>query len=160
MRRSIVFRGRVAEILLAACAAVVAVNVFRRWWAYLESGAYGPSGEPGGHGLIAEIYFGEFAFLAVFGLLTICVDRDSVDESWGDMTWVIAGALSTLSFLGNSIIGSSVIPVALAFVVAALLAGARRGRGKVKQAAGFVLGAIMQGFVAFAGTLVQNFQNL
>ena len=102
----------------------------------------------------------EFAFLGVVGLLTICVDQDSAAESWGRMTWVIAGALSTLAFLGHSIIGSSVIPVALALVVAALLARARRGRGKVEQAAHFVLGAIMQGFVTFVGTLVQNLQSL
>ncbi len=149
-------RGRVAEILLAAFAAVVAVNVLRHWWAYLESGAYGPSGEPGGHGLIAEIYFGELAFLAVFGLLTICLDRDSAAESWGRITWFIAGMLLTLSFLGNWSLGSSVLPAALALLVAALLAGARRGRGKVEQAAHFVLGVIMQGVVTFFGTFVQN----
>ena len=148
--------GRVAEILLAAFAAVVAVNVFRRWWAYLESAAYGPPDELGGHGPIAQIYLVELAFLGVLGLLTICLDRDSAAESWGRITWFIAGMLSTLSFLGSWSIGSSVLPAALALLVAALLAGARRGRGKVEQAAHFVLGAIMQGVVTFLGTLAQN----
>ncbi len=149
-------RGRVAEILLAAFAAVVAVNVFRRWWPYLESAAYGPPGEPGGHGPAAEIYLVELVFLGVLGLLTICLDRDSAAESWGRISWFIAGMLSTLSFLGNWSIGSSVIPMALALLVAALLAGARRGRGKVEQSAHFMLGAIMQGIVIFLAALVQN----
>ncbi len=64
--------------------------------------------------------------------------------------------LLMLSFLGNWSLGSSVLPAALALLVAALLAGARRGRGKVEQAAHFVLGVIMQGVVTFFGTFVQN----
>ncbi len=46
------------------------------------------------------------------------------------------------------------LPAALALIVAAVLGGARRGRGKVDQGTSFVLGALMQGFVIFAGTLV------
>ncbi len=149
-------RGRVAEILLAAFAAVVVVNVLRPWWASLESGAYGPPGEPGGYGPTAEIYLVELGFLGVLGLLTVCLDRDSAAKSWGRITWFIVGMLSTLSFLGGWSIGSSALWAALALLVAALLAGARRGRGKVEQAAHFALGMIMQGFVTLLGTLVQN----
>ena len=147
-------RGRVAEILLAAFAAVVVVNVLRRWWAYL--GSPGSPGEPGGLGPAAEVYLVELTFLGVLGLLTICLDRDSAAGSWGRITWVIAGMLSTLSFAGNWSLGASVLPAALALLVAALLAGVRRGRGKVEQAAHFVLGAIMQGAVMLLATLAQN----
>ena len=151
-----ILRGRVPEILLAALAAIALVNEVQRWWPYLESPAYGLPGEPGGHGPTAEIYLVELGFLGVLGLLTVCLDRDSAAESWGRITWFIVGMLSTLSFLGSWSIGSSVHWAALALLVAALLAGARRGRGKVEQAAHFALGVIMQGFVTLLGTLVQN----
>ena len=151
-----ILRGRVPEILLAALAAIALVNEVQRWWPYLESAAYGLPGEPGRQGPTAEIYLVELGFLGVLGLLTVCLDRDSAAESWGRITWFIVGMLSTLSFLGSWSIGSSVLWAALALLVAALLAGARRGRGKVEQAAHFALGVIMQGFVTFLGTLVQN----
>lgn len=68
------------------------------------------------------------ALLGFGGFLAVALDSKGRSPRWGAITWIVAGALSAMVILAGFSYGLFLLPAALAFLGAGLLASRRKER--------------------------------
>ena len=76
------------------------------------------------------------------GFLAVAFDNQERSAGWGRLTWLVAGILTALVFLGAWSFNPILIPAALAFLGAAILADRRRSKRPFANMAFYVGGAL------------------
>ena len=128
--------GRITEWILATVGAAVCISVAIIFW---QNQLSSPSATlwP-----LPALVLIETALLGLAGMLAVVLDRDERTPRWGSLTWGVCGALAALTVIGGFSIGPLLFWAVLAFVLAAVLAGWRRGRKTLHSLGNFALGAV------------------
>jgi uncharacterized membrane protein HdeD (DUF308 family) len=121
---------RAVEWILAAAGAAVAIGVTL---------AFSPAatGDRSALAILAAV-----ALLGFSGFLAVALDDKGRSSRWGVVTWVVAGALTSLVVLAGFSYGVFLIPAVFAFAGAGLLASRRRQRPLAGNLAVYVAGAL------------------
>jgi len=106
--------GRTIEWVLGTIGAVVSIGVLL---------FFGVSADPEAVAIMAGV-----AVLGFLGFVAIARDDKGGSRTWGSLTWVVAGVMSAMVILAGFSYGLFLLPAALSFLAAALLAMWRRGR--------------------------------
>ncbi len=120
--------GRTIEWVLGTIGAVVSIGVLL---------FFGVSADPEAVAIMAGV-----AVLGFLGFVAIARDDKGGSRTWGSLTWVVAGVMSAMVILAGFSYGLFLLPAALSFLAAALLAMWRRGRSLGTQAGFFLAGAL------------------
>jgi hypothetical protein len=82
------------------------------------------------------------ALVGFLGFVAIARDEKGRARTWGSVTWVAAGVMSAMVVLAGFSYGLFLLPAALAFLIAALLATRRRQRSLGTHLGFFLAGAL------------------
>jgi hypothetical protein len=90
----------------------------------------------------ASAILGAVAIAGFLGFVATALDDKRGGRRWGAVVSLVAGMLGALVVLAGFSFGLFLVPAALAFLAAAVLAARRQGRSLVRQAGVYVAGAL------------------